>query len=147
MDYTELKELIELFSRSQVDKLDLEREGFSLKLAKRKGQTTAAPAVVRPEPVVVPVVPEETPHAAEASNLITIKSPIVGTFYRSPNPNAESFVQVGDQVKIGQTLCIVEAMKLMNEIQADYNGTIAEILVENGQAVEYDQDLFALKPL
>jgi len=88
----------------------------------------------------------QAPPAAPADNLHIIKSPIVGTFYAGPNPEAGPFVKVGDQVEAGRTVCIIEAMKLMNEIEADISGEVAQILVENGQPVEYGEPLFALRP-
>ena len=146
MELNELQELIELFSKCNVDKLDLEQEGFHLKLAKKatKVITTVQDTGVKPAPVI------ETPNAVmppeEDADLVYIQSPIVGTFYRSPNPKADPFVKVGAQVSQGQTLCIVEAMKLMNEIQAEIEGEIVKILVSNGEGVEFGQRLFALRP-
>src|SRR5581483_6741169 len=99
-------------------------------------------AAAEPPPIVAP--PAAAP-APEAENLHIITSPIVGTFYRASSPTAESFVNVGDAISLGQTLCIIEAMKLMNEIQADVSGTVAKILVENGQPVEFGQPLFGIK--
>jgi len=149
MEFNELKELIELFSKSSVDELDLEQEGLSLKLAKKKETLVAAPAPVAAGPVVVgeaPRAPQGDDEATEDAGLVYLTSPIVGTFYRAPNPNSDPFVKVGATVHQGQTLCIVEAMKLMNEIQADHDGEVVKILVENGQGVEFGQRLFALKP-
>jgi len=144
MEFNELKEVIELFSKSNIDKFDLELEGLNLKMAKNKPQVVSVQPDVRVETVTAnPVV--ESDAADELAEAVYVRSPIVGTFYVSPNPNSEAFVQVGDSVRPGQTLCIVEAMKLMNEIQADHSGVIAEVLVENGQGVEYDQPLFRLK--
>ena len=151
MEFDQLKEIMELFSKSNIDKLEFENETVKLELGKkpkvvnktvevRSSETVAVAPVVAAAPVA-----EEPANEAPAKDLVYVKSPIVGTFYRSPNPNAEAFVQVGDRVRVGQTLCIVEAMKLMNEIQADHAGIIEEILVENGQGVEYDQPLFSLK--
>lgn len=151
MEFDQLKEIMELFSKSNIDKLEFENETVRLELGKKpqqivaprvelkSGEASAAPAQVEAPMAAAPQAD------AAAKDLVHVKSPIVGTFYRSPNPNAEAFVQVGDRVRVGQTLCIVEAMKLMNEIQADHAGIIEEILVENGQGVEYDQPLFSLK--
>lgn len=146
MEFKELTTVIELFSKSNVDKLELEVEGLKLNLAKKKGQVVVNKQEVAMAPVAAPAAEQEEPVLSADENLLYVKSPIVGTFYRSPNPNASAFVKVGDQVHVGQTMCIVEAMKLMNEIQADHNGIVHEIFVENGQGVEYDQPLFSLKP-
>ncbi len=144
MEFNEIKEVIELFSKSNVDRLDLEIEGLNLKMSKKKPQVVSSAAEVLVESAPVRPVAESAP-AEDLTEAVYVRSPIVGTFYVAPNPNSDPFVQVGDTIKAGQTLCIVEAMKLMNEIQADHSGVIAEILVENGQGVEYDQPLFRLK--
>ncbi len=144
MEFNEIKEVIELFSKSNVDRLDLEIEGLNLKMSKKKPQVVSSPSEVLVESAPVRPVSESAP-AEDLTEAVYVRSPIVGTFYVAPNPNSDPFVQVGDTIKAGQTLCIVEAMKLMNEIQADHSGVIAEILVENGQGVEYDQPLFRLK--
>ena len=144
MEFDDLKKILELFAANNIDKLDLQHEGFSLKLSKKKGQVVMAPVEAR---VQVPEFPASgAPAADEEEGLNFVNSPIVGTFYRAPNPNSEAFVQVGDRIKPGQTLCIVEAMKLMNEIQADHAGVITKIFVDNGQGVEFGQKLFAVKP-
>ncbi|MFN7930434.1 MAG: acetyl-CoA carboxylase biotin carboxyl carrier protein [Blastocatellia bacterium] len=158
----EIKELIAFIAEKDFDEIELERGDFRLSL--RKGgnrlstetpvQVTlpslppmmAAP-VVAPAPVAAPPpapvagAPAPTPE----ENLHIIPSPIVGTFYRSSSPTAEPFVKPGDQITANQTLCIIEAMKLMNEIQSDVSGTVAKVLVENGQPVEYGQPLFGIK--
>jgi len=151
MDFKELKQVIELFSKSNIDNLELEREGLNLRLGKKRPKTvTVAGAEGAPvAAAVMPQPPAESPAEAEEEDagLIYVTSPIVGTFYRSPSPNSPPFVEPGDRVHQGQTLCIVEAMKLMNEIQADQAGEVVKILVENGEGVEFGQNLFALKPL
>lgn len=148
MEFNELKELMELFSKSDIDELDLQQEKISLKLAKKKETLVAAPMAAAAAPVAVSSA-SPSPVAAAAVNedegLVFVKSPIVGTFYRSPNPNSEPFVKVGSNVHVGMTLCIVEAMKLMNEIQSDLDGVVVKVLVENGQGVEFGQKLFAVK--
>lgn len=152
MEFNELKELVELFSKSNIDQLDLDQEGLTLKLAKKKEKLVAAPVAAAAPATAVAVATEAVPAPAanaasdEDASLVHVTSPIVGTFYRAPNPNADVFVKIGDTVHKGQTMCIVEAMKLMNEIQADNDGVVAKILVENGQGVEFGQPLFALKP-
>ncbi len=105
------------------------------------------PAHVAPAPVAAPPAPAvQTPATPAAETLHKIKSPIVGTFYAGPSPEAGPFVKVGDRVEAGQTICIIEAMKLMNEIEADISGEVAQILIENGQPVEYGEPLFELRP-
>jgi acetyl-CoA carboxylase biotin carboxyl carrier protein len=111
---------------------------------------SAAPAratSAEPAPLEASEAPAPTPPATPVDDLHVIKSPIVGTFYAAPNPEAGPFVKVGDRVQAGQTVCIIEAMKLMNEIEADISGEVARIMVENGQPVEYGEPLFALRPI
>ena len=151
MEFNELKELIDLFSKSNVDQLNLERKGFNLQLKKRAPKVIAAASALEvPTAIGSPSSEAAPPGLVEDAvneNLAHITSPIVGTFYRASNPNASPFVNEGDRIRKGQTLCIIEAMKLMNEIQADQDGVIEKILVENGQGVEFDQRLFAIKPV
>jgi len=155
LSLTEIKELIELVSEKQFNEFELERGEFRLRLQRGGGravgeappapmapQVAAAPPSYQPESKTVESVLAE-PAVDEKLHLIT--SPIVGTFYRSPSPTSESFIKLGDAVEVGKTLCIIEAMKLMNEIQSDAMGTVAKIFVENGQPVEYGQPLFGLK--
>lgn len=146
MDINELKDLIKLFSDANVDHLSLEKEGFSLELGKEKAVVTTvaaeAPAVAAAQPAA--------PTAAaqvedDEAGLFIVKSPIVGTFYAAPNPDSEPFASVGGSVRKGQTLCIVEAMKLMNEIVADASGEVVKIFVENGEGVEFGQKLMGIK--
>ncbi|MBK9439923.1 MAG: acetyl-CoA carboxylase biotin carboxyl carrier protein [Comamonadaceae bacterium] len=147
MDLRKLKTLIDLVSESNVSELEItEAEGkvrivkgggaLPVQYAQASAAAAAAPSVTALEPVVSAV-------AAETGH--TIKSPMVGTFYRSASPGASMFVDVGDAVKEGDTICIIEAMKILNEIEADKTGTIKRILVENGQAVEYGQPLFIIE--
>ncbi|MGE0104972.1 MAG: acetyl-CoA carboxylase biotin carboxyl carrier protein [Blastocatellales bacterium] len=148
MGLNEIRELIQLVSENQFNEFELERGSFRLRL--KKGGTREVTEAVSVQPVVVaqPEVPRPAPApvtAAPEEALHIITSPIVGTFYRSPSPTADSFVKLGDPVEAGKTLCIIEAMKLMNEIQSDASGTVAKIFVENGQPVEYGQPLFGLK--
>jgi acetyl-CoA carboxylase biotin carboxyl carrier protein len=161
LNLSEIKALIELIADKEFNEFELERGDFRLRLqrgAKESEAITPPQAVYLPPvppapapaiaPVLAPPAPAvaatpEPPPAEEALHIVT--SPIVGTFYRSPSPTADAFVNLGDQVSAGQTLCIIEAMKLMNEIQADASGTVAKIFVENGQPVEYGQSLFGLK--
>ncbi|MFQ5701629.1 MAG: acetyl-CoA carboxylase biotin carboxyl carrier protein [Acidobacteriota bacterium] len=153
MNLSELQQLIEFISRSGFSHFEMEKaDGLKIKLV--RGEDPGAPAVrvaaaeagvpvmdsAPPAAVVPPVEPEVE------DNLHEIPSPIVGTFYRSPNPDADPFVESGSRVTAGQTLCIVEAMKLMNEIESDIAGEVVEILVANGQPVEYGEPLFRIRP-
>ena len=150
MDLRKLKTLIDLVSESNVSELEItEAEG---KVRIVKGSGAAMPAVPvhpvlmapqQPAPAA-PVAGPPAPAAVVASGHI-VKSPMVGTFYRSASPGAKAFVEIGSQVKEGETICIIEAMKILNEIEADKSGTITQILCENGQAVEYGQPLFAIE--
>ncbi len=158
MDLNYIKKLVKLVAESGVDEIELEEEGKKIRIVKRGSSVVTSgshppPAVVEiaqpagapgnPAPAPVPEVPAAVPAAPKYHE---IKSPIVGTFYRAPAPDAAAFVQVGTEVQPGTVLCIVEAMKLMNEIESDVAGKIVRIMVENGQPVEYDQTLFLLEP-
>jgi len=161
MDLIYVKKLIKLLSESDVDEIEIEEEGKKIRVVKHGNAVGARGPLSGPAPVVltpsngslpVPVAPavpaslSEAPAAqADTRKFHEIKSPIVGTFYRAPAPDAEPFVQVGSTVSTGSVLCIVEAMKLMNEIESDISGKIVKILVENGQPVEYDQTLFLVE--
>jgi acetyl-CoA carboxylase biotin carboxyl carrier protein len=148
MDLRKLKTLIDLVSESNVSELEITEAEGKIRIVKGTGavvQHYAAPvAMMAPvpvaapsaEPVVAPA-PEDTRHV--------VKSPMVGTFYRSASPGAKVFVEVGDSIKVGETVCIIEAMKILNEIEADKSGTVKQILCENGQAVEYGQPLFVIE--
>ncbi|PBK53851.1 acetyl-CoA carboxylase biotin carboxyl carrier protein [Pseudomonas syringae pv. actinidiae] len=150
MDIRKVKKLIELLEESGIDELEI-REGEESVRISRHSKTPAqpyyAPAPV-PAPVAAPA-PAAAPAAPEAPsapklNGFVVKSPMVGTFYRTPAPTSPAFVEVGQTVKKGDTICIVEAMKMMNHIQAEASGVIESILVENGQPVEFDQPLFTI---
>ncbi|HYN40943.1 MAG TPA: acetyl-CoA carboxylase biotin carboxyl carrier protein [Thermoanaerobaculia bacterium] len=161
MNVKEIKELADLVARRGLASLELEQGGFRLRIegsrpvAHQAGAApgSAYPAVPvsweekssRPEAVASGAAPTVLPPEVD-SGLHLVTSPIVGTFYRSANPDAESFVSVGDSVEKGATLCIVEAMKLMNEIEADLGGTIVEVFPKNGQPVEFGEKLFAIRP-
>ncbi len=159
MDLNYVKKLVKLLSESNVDEIEIEEDGKKVRLVKHTSaaQASPAPVVMRPvQEAALPAPAAPTPlhlvsssvapaAAAPAPQYHEIKSPIVGTFYRSPAPDAAPFVQVGSTVEPGAVLCIVEAMKLMNEIEADVAGKIAKIMVENGQPVEYDQTLFLVE--
>ena len=150
MDLRKLKTLIDLVSDSNVSELEItEAEG---KVRIVKGGTAvyqqAVPMTMAPAPVQATAPQAAAPVAApvpEAATGHTVKSPMVGTFYRASSPGAPAFVEVGSQVKEGDTVCIIEAMKILNEIEADKSGTVTQILGENGQAVEYGQPLFIIE--
>jgi acetyl-CoA carboxylase biotin carboxyl carrier protein len=142
-----IKKLVEILEKSVVNEIEItDLLGRTLKISK-SGNTVPVPVKSAETPVaqVAPTV-EETP-AKPSDTSRAIKSPIVGTFYQSPAPDAPPYVEVGDIVKPGQVVCIVEAMKLMNEIESDINGKVVKILVKNEDPVEYNQDLFLVEPL
>jgi len=140
----ELQQLIRLLRSEGVTEFELEEKGVKLRLKRERTGGRRSGSGAAEAALAVEAPPAEPVAAPSASKDHLIKSPIVGTFYRSPSPGAEPFVEIGRRVKVGETLCVVEAMKLMNEIAADANGTVAAILVENGQPVEYGQALFQL---
>jgi len=157
MDLKEIQTLIKFVSESGVDEVDIEKKDFKISIRK------AAPVVMQSAPQVVHATLPSAPAASAApkasdaekvsaqpaktdENLITIKSPMIGTFYRSSSPDKPAFVNVGDEVKPGSVVCIVEAMKLFNEIESEVSGKIVKILVENATPVEYDQPLFLVQP-
>lgn len=155
MDLKLIKNILNLISESDVDEVSIEEGDFKIKVKKTGTveQVTytqpAAPAHVAapaaPSQPAAPASGESKEESKPAPSGDTLKSPIVGTYYKAPSPDSDPFVKVGDKVSKGQTLCIVEAMKIMNEIEAEFGGTIEEILVEDGQPVEYDQPLFTIK--
>jgi len=150
----DLKELMQYLENSSFVEFEIEREGLKLKLRRRSAadangqaapeQARSAAAVPAPHPVATPAAAPAPAPAADDAHLV--KSPIVGTFYRAAAPDAKPFVSPGDRVSKGQILCIVEAMKLMNEIESDCDGEILEALVANGQPVEYGEPLFRIRP-
>lgn len=148
MDLRKLKTLIDLVSESNVSELEITEAEGKVRIVKggvAMVQHYAAP-VAMPVPGAMPVQSAE-PVAAPVPVVAghTVKSPMVGTFYRSSSPGAKAFVEVGDSIKAGETVCIIEAMKILNEIEADKSGTVTQILCENGQAVEYGQPLFVIE--
>ncbi len=151
MDITQIKKLIQLLNNNNLGEITV-REGDTKITIRHRDYTKAsgvAPAVSAPAATVsnTPVAPAETTKAEAASgNFITIKAPMIGTFYRSAGEGKEPFVKVGDKVKKGDVLCIIEAMKLFNEIQSEVSGKIVKVMVDNAQAVEYDQALFLVEP-
>src|SRR5690606_14993595 len=153
MDIKQIQDLIKFVAKSGVNEVAIEEENFKITIKTNKepvyvtanmpSQIQAAPS---PAPVAAPapaaVVAEEKPAAESASNLITIKSPMIGTFYRSASPDKPYFVNIGESISAGQVFCIIEAMKLFNEIESEVSGKIVKVLVEDAQPVEYDQPLF-----
>jgi acetyl-CoA carboxylase biotin carboxyl carrier protein len=161
MDLKEIQALIRFVSSQGVDEVEISQKDFKLVIKKNPAAVTtvtqvqavpmaqsmpAVPAAAAmPAAPVAPAAPA-APSAESKSNLITIKSPMIGTFYRSPNPDSPFFVNVGDEVKPGKVVCIIEAMKLFNEIESEVSGRIVKVLVDNSSPVEYDQPLFLVEP-
>ena len=145
MDIRKVKKLIELLEESNIDELEIKEGEESVRII-RNSQITYAPApaavVAAPVAAAIPSVSEPAPAAVPAGHIVT--SPMVGTYYSSPAPDAPAFIEVGKTVKVGDVLCIVEAMKMMNQIEADKAGTIGAILVEDGEAVEFDQSMITI---
>ena len=159
MNVKEIKELVELVSRKGLAGLEVERAGFRLRIEGAPAQrgtpvythavvesVAETPALPAPVAAASPHVRPGPPGSGEREGFHVITAPIVGTFYRSANPDSEAFVKVGDVVEKGKTLCIVEAMKLMNEIEADVSGTVVAIYPQNAQPVEFGEKLFAIQP-
>jgi acetyl-CoA carboxylase biotin carboxyl carrier protein len=151
MDLKELRAILRLMESNDVEELEFEDQGRRIRLRRRSGPVMVTPAA--PVPAAPPMLPAAAtpaatpaPPTAEATGLIPIQSPMVGTFYRAPAPGADPYVKEGDMVHKGTVLCIIEAMKLMNEIEAEVKGRISKILVENAQPVEFGQTLFLLEP-
>jgi acetyl-CoA carboxylase biotin carboxyl carrier protein len=154
LDISDLKEILRILEAQDITEFELEQDGVKLRVC--RSSTSAPPAAGPPvatfAPVAtapVPVAPAAEPVAppsAPAENGTVVKSPIVGTFYRAADPNSAPFVSVGDRVKVGQVLCIIEAMKLMNEIEAEVAGEVARVHPENGQPVQYGDPLFTVRP-
>ena len=149
MDLRKLKKLIDLVQESGIAELEITEGEEKVRITSIMAghQTVYAPMPQMMAPgMAAPATPVAAPAAAEPAQPEgnAVKSPMVGTFYRSPSPNAKSFVEVGQSVKVGDTLCIIEAMKLMNEIESDVAGVVKDILIENGQPVEYGQPLFII---
>jgi acetyl-CoA carboxylase biotin carboxyl carrier protein len=169
MDFDEINKILDIVREHELSEFELEREGFKIRIKKGTGDHASGPLAPSMAPAAThyqgqfpaaaaqPTGPEAVPSAASAAaaaaaaeaaeevDLAIVKSPIVGTFFRASEPGAPSFVEVGDTVKKGQVLCIIEAMKLMNEIDSELDGEIVKIYVENGQPVQYGERLFAIK--
>ena len=166
MEIKEIRQLIKLVESANISEIEIEEEGRKLRISKNSkheaetvvmnptpmfSYPTQPPAMTQPslpaQETTAPASPEITaaPSEAPAGEFQEVRSPMVGTFYRSPAPDADPYVEVGQNISVGQTLCIIEAMKLMNEIESDFTGKISKILVENAQPVEYNQVLFLLE--
>ena len=174
MKINEIQDLIKLVSRSSVNSVSIEKPDFKITIksdgSKKRGKAQEVPGVIQQVPVAVPSIQqpiaaapapvpapapapapatEATPadnSAADNNNYVEVKSPMIGTFYRSSGPDKDAFVQVGDDIKNGQVVCIIEAMKLFNEIESEVSGKIVKILVDDSTPVEYDQPLFLVDP-
>jgi len=141
MEIEDLKQLIELLKETDITELQIERDGVKVKIKREK---ILSPIEM---PKFSTIQERVTREAEEETRLITVTSPIVGTFYRAPSPESDPFVEAGSRVKKGQVLCIIEAMKLMNEIESEVDGIVIKVLVENGQPVEYGEPLFLIEPV
>jgi acetyl-CoA carboxylase biotin carboxyl carrier protein len=156
MDFEEINQILAMMREHELSEFELERQGLKIRIKKEAGHLTvappqmvaAAPAAVAAAPVISTPATAPSPAAGEDEGELEfaiVKSPIVGTFYRAAEPGAPPFADVGDTVKRGQVLCIIEAMKLMNEIDSEYDGEVVKIYVENGQPVQFGERLFAIK--
>lgn len=155
MTLDEIKQLIEFIKGQELTEFELEQDGFKVRIKSGQHQQVIAmpqmhasmPMMAAPQAAPQAAAPAAPPAAVDdGGELCIVKSPIVGTFYRAADPTAKAFVSIGDTVKKGQVLCIIEAMKLMNEIDSEYDGEVTSIYIENGQAVQYGERLFAIKP-
>ena len=147
MDLSKLKTLIELVSESSVSELEITEAEGKIRIVKGGAAPAAAPAYV-PPPVVQAAAPAPAPAPQDVppqESGFVVKAPMVGTFYRASSPGASPYIEVGQRVKEGDTLCIIEAMKILNEIESEKSGTVTKVLVENGQPVEYGQPLFVIE--
>ncbi|MGH7429988.1 MAG: acetyl-CoA carboxylase biotin carboxyl carrier protein, partial [Candidatus Methylomirabilaceae bacterium] len=145
MDLKEIKAVLKLIQETDIEEIEVEQDGRRIRI-RRRGLPVAAAGSVAPAQLAQLTAPVGAgPQVRETTNLITVESPMVGTFYRAPAPGADPYVREGDKIDKGTVLCIIEAMKLMNEIEAEITGTIHSILVENAQPVEYGQSLFLVQ--
>jgi len=159
MDIKQIQDLIRFVAKAGVSEVSIEQEEFKITIKTQQAPTyvnasiPALPTAVVPAAAPVATVvdyaaaPADAPAAADTSKYITIKSPMIGTFYRSSTPEKPSFVNVGDEIKVGSVLCIIEAMKLFNEIESEVSGRIVKVLVDNSSPVEYDQPLYLVEPM
>lgn len=161
MDFKQIQELIKMINKSNIGELTVEQKDFRITIKQKEENITqvvaapaaattlvaAAPAVAAtPQTQTAPAAEKTKPAEAPAANLITIKSPMIGTFYRRSSPDKPAFVEAGDEITPGKVVCIIEAMKLFNEIEAEVKGKVVKVLVEDASPVEYDQPLFLVEP-
>lgn len=159
MDFKQIQELVKMVNKSNISELSIEQDKFKITIKQKDNEPPvyAVPAVAPvyqqvPQAAPAATAPQAAPTAeakpaeAKAENLVTIKSPMIGTFYRSPGPDKPSFVNIGDDVAPGKVVCIIEAMKLFNEIESEVSGKIVKVLVDDASPVEYDQPLFLVEP-
>jgi acetyl-CoA carboxylase biotin carboxyl carrier protein len=159
MEFDEINRVLEMMREHDLSEFELEREGFKIRIKKAGANASVPFAVPMVQPVAQPqqptagtpappleAVPAPEPPSSDEVDFAIVKSPIVGTFFRAAEPGAPAFVDVGTTVKKGQVLCIIEAMKLMNEIESEYDGEVVKIYIDNGQPVQYGERLFAIKP-
>jgi acetyl-CoA carboxylase biotin carboxyl carrier protein len=156
MDIKQIQDLIRFVSKSGVNEVAIEQENFKITIKTNQAATVYHATIPEPQPTAfaqaptpaatAAVLPAVEP-AADLSKYITVKSPMIGTFYRSASPEKPLFVNVGDEIKVGSVLCIIEAMKLFNEIESEVSGRVVKILVDNASPVEYDQPLFLVEPM
>jgi acetyl-CoA carboxylase biotin carboxyl carrier protein len=158
MDIKQIQELVKLINKTNIGEITIEEEGVKITIKQKKDPAqhivahagsfapqAAAPAPAAPAPAAAPAEPAAAP-APKADNLVTIKSPMIGTFYRQSGPGKPIFANVGDEVTVGKVVCIIEAMKLFNEIESEVSGKIVKVLVDDASPVEYDQPLFLVDP-
>lgn len=156
MDFKQIQELIRLVNESNIGEVTVEQKDFKITIRQKEEQVTqivsqalpAAPSYQMPQPVPPPqlAAPAAAPPSSAPANTVTIKSPMIGTFYRRPSPDKPNFVEVGDEVTVGKVVCIIEAMKLFNEIESEVAGKVVKILVDDASPVEYDQPLYLVEP-
>ncbi|MDR6566805.1 acetyl-CoA carboxylase biotin carboxyl carrier protein [Chitinophaga ginsengisegetis] len=159
MDFKQIQELVKMINKSNISELSIEQDKFKITIKQKDNevqQVITVPATMAPVQAVAAVTPAAAPATAapaaapaapaKADNLVTIKSPMIGTFYRSAGPDKAPFVNVGDEVTSGKVVCIIEAMKLFNEIESEVSGKIVKVLVDDASPVEYDQPLFLVEP-
>lgn len=160
MDIKQIQELIKFVHKSGVNEVSIEEKDFKITIKTNQAPTVvhatvpapaavsapAPQAVAAAAPAAAPAAPAAAP-IADTSNQIMVKSPMIGTFYRSSSPDKPAFINVGDEIKVGQVVCVIEAMKLFNEIESEVSGRVVKVLVDNASPVEYDQPLFIVEPI
>ncbi|MFZ9718504.1 MAG: acetyl-CoA carboxylase biotin carboxyl carrier protein [Chitinophagaceae bacterium] len=158
MDFKQIHELIKMVNKSNLSEVSIEQKDFKITIrqeAETVHQMIAAAPVAAPAPIAIATAPVATVPAAQPAapaadagtgNYITVKSPMIGTFYRRPSPDKPNFVEVGDEISVGKVVCIIEAMKLFNEIESEVKGKVVKVLVEDASPVEYDQPLYLVDP-